>query len=43
MAKFNNITGALLIDATASFLNGSGLKSQEDKNEILPKTFRVKV
>lgn len=43
MAKLNNITGALLIDATASFLNGSGLKTQEDKNEILPKTFRVKV
>lgn len=43
MAKLNNIPGALLIDATAAFLNGSGLKTQEDKNEILPKTFRTKV
>src|ERR1700738_3956079 len=43
MANLNNITGALLIDATAAFLNGSGLKTQEDKNEIIPKTFRVKV
>lgn len=43
MAKLNNITGALLIDATAAFLNGAGLKTQENKNEILPKTFRVKV
>lgn len=43
MAKLNNITGALLIDATAAFLNGSGLKNQEDKNEIIPKTFRAKV
>jgi len=24
MAKLNNITGALLIDATATFLNGAG-------------------
>lgn len=43
MANLNNITGALLIDATAAFLNGAGLKTQENQNEVLPKTFRVKV
>ncbi|MCU0328742.1 MAG: type I-B CRISPR-associated protein Cas7/Cst2/DevR [Chitinophagales bacterium] len=43
MANLNNITGALLIDATASFLNGSGLKAQEDKNRVIPKTFKEKV
>lgn len=43
MAKLNNITGALLIDATASFLNGAGLGSGEDKNKVIPKTFREKV
>lgn len=43
MAKLNNITGALLIDATAAFLNGAGLGVQEDKNRVIPKTFKEKV
>lgn len=44
MATLNNIAGALLIDATAAFLNGAGLStSSEDKNKVLPKTFREKV
>ena len=43
MAKLNNITGALLIDATASFLNGAGLGVGEDKNKVIPKTFKEKV
>jgi len=43
MAKLNNITGALLIDATATFLNGAGLGVQEDKNRVIPKTFKEKV
>jgi len=43
MADLKNITGALLIDATGVFLNGFGLKNQEDKNEIIPKTFRTKI
>lgn len=42
-AKFNNITGAILIDATAAFLNGAGLGSGEDKNKVIPKTFKEKV
>lgn len=43
MAKLNNIAGALLIDATAAFLNGAGLGTGEDKNKVIPKTFREKV
>jgi CRISPR-associated protein Cst2 len=43
MAKLKNITGALLIDATAAFLNGAGLGSGEDKNKVIPKTFKEKV
>jgi CRISPR-associated protein Cst2 len=43
MAQFNNITGALLIDATAAFLNGAGLGTGEDKNKVIPKTFREKI
>jgi CRISPR-associated protein Cst2 len=43
MAELNNITGALLIDATAAFLNGAGLGTGEDKNKTIPKTFREKV
>lgn len=43
MAKLNNITGALLIDATAAFLNGAGLGSGEDKNKVIPKTFKEKI
>jgi CRISPR-associated protein Cst2 len=43
MANLNNITGALLIDATAAFLNGAGLGSGEDKNKVIPKTFKEKI
>nr|WP_321485504.1 type I-B CRISPR-associated protein Cas7/Cst2/DevR [uncultured Draconibacterium sp.] len=43
MAKLKNISGALLIDATAAFLNGAGLGVGEDKNKVIPKTFREKV
>jgi CRISPR-associated protein Cst2 len=43
MAILNNITGALLIDATAAFLNGAGLGSGEDKNKVIPKTFKEKI
>ncbi|MCU0390387.1 MAG: type I-B CRISPR-associated protein Cas7/Cst2/DevR [Thermoflexibacter sp.] len=43
MANLNNITGALLIDATSAFLNGAGLGSGEDKNKVIPKTFKEKV
>lgn len=43
MANLNNITGTLLIDATAAFLNGSGLGSGEDKNKVIPKTFKEKI
>jgi len=43
MAKLNNITGALLIDATATFLNGAGLGVQEDKNRVIPKTYKERV
>ena len=43
MGELRNITGALLIDATAAFLNGAGLGSGEDKNKVIPKTFREKV
>lgn len=43
MAELKNITGALLIDATAAFLNGAGLGSGEDKNKVIPKTFKEKV
>lgn len=43
MAELKNITGALLIDATASFLNGAGLGTGEDKNKVIPKTFKEKV
>jgi len=43
MANLNNISGALLIDATAAFLNGAGLGVQEDKNRVIPKTFKERV
>ncbi len=43
MAEFKNISGALLIDATAAFLNGAGLGVQEDKNRVVPKTYWEKV
>lgn len=43
MAELNNITGALAIDATAAFLNGAGLGAGEDRNRVIPKTFREAV
>lgn len=43
MANLKNISGALLIDATATFLNGAGLGLGEDKNKVIPKTFKEKV
>ncbi len=43
MAELKNISGALLIDATAAFLNGAGLGVQEDKNRVIPKTYKEKV
>ncbi|MBC9932179.1 type I-B CRISPR-associated protein Cas7/Cst2/DevR [Chitinophaga qingshengii] len=43
MKNLNNITGALLIDATAAFLNGAGLSSGEDKNKVIPKTFKERI
>lgn len=43
MSKLKNITGALLIDARAVFLNGAGLGTGENKNKVIPKTFREKV
>ncbi|MBK8656654.1 MAG: type I-B CRISPR-associated protein Cas7/Cst2/DevR [Haliscomenobacter sp.] len=39
MAILNNIAGCLLIDARAAFLNGAGLGSGEDRNQVIPKTF----
>lgn len=43
MTDLKNISGALLIDATAAFLNGAGLGLGEDKNKVIPKTFKEKV
>lgn len=43
MAELKNISGALLIDASAAFLNGAGLGVGEDKNKVIPKTFKEKV
>lgn len=43
MADLKNISGALLIDASAAFLNGAGLGDGEDKNKVIPKTFKEKV
>ncbi|GJM36442.1 MAG: type I-B CRISPR-associated protein Cas7/Cst2/DevR [Saprospiraceae bacterium] len=39
----NNIAGTFLIDARAAFLNGAGLGSGEDRNKVIPKTFRERV
>lgn len=39
MATLNNITGALVIDGTAAFLNGAGLGAGEDRNMVVPKVF----
>ena len=43
MADLKNIAGTLLIDATAAFLNGAGLGSGEDKNKVIPKTFKERI
>ena len=43
MVELKNITGSLLIDATAAFLNGAGLGAGEDKNKVIPKTFKEKI
>ena len=43
MADLKNIAGTLLIDATAAFLNGAGLGSGENKNKVIPKTFKERV
>lgn len=43
MSKLNNITGSLLIDARAVFLNGAGLGTGENKNKVIPKTFLERV
>ena len=42
-SEFKNIAGSLLIDASAAFLNGAGLGSGEDRNKVIPKTFKEKV
>ncbi len=38
--KPTHITGTLLIQADAAFLNGAGLGAGEDQNVTIPKTFR---
>lgn len=43
MSTLKNITGSILIDARAVFLNGAGLGSGEDRNKVIPKTFRERV
>lgn len=43
MATLNNITGALVIDGTAAFLNGAGLGAGEDRNKVVPKVFEEMV
>ena len=41
--KLKNITGTFLIDARAAFLNGAGLGTGEDRNKVIPKTFRERI
>lgn len=41
--QIQNITGNVLCDATATFLNGSGLATGEDQNTVIPKTFKETV
>lgn len=43
MITLNNITGTILIDARAVFLNGAGLGTGEDRNKVIPKTFKERV
>lgn len=42
-AELKNIAGCLVIDATGAFLNGAGLGAGEDRNLVIPKTFKEKV
>lgn len=42
MAELKNISGCILIDGTAAFLNGAGLGAGEDKNKMIPKTMLVR-
>lgn len=41
--ELKNIAGGILCDASAAFLNGAGLATGEDKNTVIPKTFREMV
>lgn len=41
--QIRNITGNVLCDATATFLNGAGLANGEDQNTVIPKTFKETV
>ena len=41
--QIRNITGNVLCDATATFLNGAGLAAGEDQNTVIPKTFKETV
>lgn len=41
--QIKNITGNVLCDATATFLNGAGLAAGEDQNTVIPKTFKETV
>lgn len=41
--QIKNITGNVLCDATAAFLNGAGLANGEDQNTVIPKTFKETV
>lgn len=43
MNTLKNITGSILIDARAVFLNGAGLGTGEDRNKVIPKTFRERI
>lgn len=43
LEEIKNITGNLLCDATATFLNGAGLATGEDQNVVIPKTFKETV
>jgi CRISPR-associated protein Cst2 len=40
MVQLKNITGSILIDARAVFLNGAGLNTGENKNQVIPKSFK---
>ena len=42
-AELKNIAGCLVIDATGAFLNGAGLGAGENRNLVIPKTFKEKV